>query len=556
MTTNYKGDVIIAGAGLAGIVTALELLDQGKKIVLLDRDVEDKFGGLAKWSFGGMFFVNTPNQRKTGIRDNIDLAFRDWCSFAEFGPDDHIPKQWAEFYVNKCTEDVYNWLKKRDVGFFPIVHWVERGLLQPGNSVPRFHMVWGTGHWLAVALINQLKNHKNADNCRVFFKHKVDDIVVENGVIKGVTGINEELSQPFTATADVVVVASGGVTGSIKKVKENWYKPWGSPPETILNGSHPVADGLLHDLVQTKMKANVTHMDKYWHYAAGVHHPKPEFEGHGLSIVPPKSALWMNYKGERMGPMPLVSAYDTRSMVQRICQEEKKYSWQIMNMKIMIKELAISGSEANEAIKNKQLLKFLMNILFGNKKLANDLVNTCEDVVVAYSIEELAEKMNKLTGTNDVDVEALREGITLYDNQIDRGPKFHNDEQLRRITHLRQYRGDKARVCKYQKIFDKSAMPLVAMREFILSRKTLGGIQTDIESRVLNKKYEPISGLYAVGEAAGFGGGGMHGLRALEGTFLGGCVLNGRQAAKSIADRKSTRLNSSHTDISRRPSAA
>lgn len=533
--------VVIAGGGLAGIVTAIELLDKGLKVVLLDRDVKERFGGLAKESFGGMFFVDSKQQRKAGIKDSADLALRDWHSFAEFGPNDEWPKKWADAYVNECTPQVKLWLEAKGIKYFPVVHWVERGLLVPGNSVPRFHMVWGTGHELAVVLAKHLENHPKKQNLDLRFRHYVSEILGENGRATGLRGKNEETGEEFVVMAEHVVVASGGICGNIDLVKKVWYGDWGTPPETLLNGSHQYATGELHFAAQ-KLNANITHLDKQWNYAAGVHHPRPRKPNHGLSVVPPKSALWVNYKGERFGPMPLVSAYDTRYLVQQICREEKKYSWQIMNQKIAVKELAVSGSEFNDAIREKKLLQFLKVVLLGNKKLVDILTNECQDFVVANTVAELAAKMNALAGTNDVDAKMLQQSIQRYDDTIDRGPKYHNDEQLRRITHLRQYRGDRARVSKYQKINDGKALPLIAIREFILSRKSLGGIQTDLAGRVLCQPeggaQQPIPGLYAVGEAAGFGGGGVHGLRALEGTFLGSCVYTARITAKTIAGNK------------------
>ncbi len=337
--------------------------------------------------------------------------------------------------------------------------------------------------------------------------------------------------------AESTVSASGGIGGNIPLVRKHWYKPWGEPPEKILNGAHRFGLGDLHTEVAQK-DGSITHLDKMWPYAAGIHHPKPNRQDHGLSLVPPKSALWLNYKGERIGPMPLITAYDTRYLVEQICKQEKKYSWQVLNLKIAYKEFAISGSEHNKAMKEKNLLGFLKTILLGNKDLVNEMIDSCQDFVVANSIEELAKKMNELCGTNDVSVESLREAITTYDDNIDRGPKYFNDEQLRRIAHTRSYRGDKVRTSKFRKIADSKAKPLIAIREFILSRKTLGGIQTNLESEVLRTNGDKIIGLYAVGEAAGFGGGGMHGQGSLEGTFLGGCVLSARIAAYSIVDRK------------------
>jgi len=538
----YKADVVIAGGGIAGIVAALELLNEGKKVILLDRDTEDQLGGLAKWSFGGMFFVDTPLQRRAGMKDSAELALLDWNSVADFGDEDVLPKQWAKQYVYNCTEHIYNWVTKElGTKFFPVVHWVERGLYGPGNSYPRFHMVWGTGKGLTDDAIRALHSHpKASSHLQSFYRHKAEEIVLEQGRAVGISGINESSNTPFSARGEHIIVATGGMGGNIQKVREHWYKPWGAPPEIILNGSHPYAMGDLHEAVE-KVNGNVTHLDWHWHYAAGVRHPRPQWKDHGLSLVPPKSALWLNYRGERFGPNPLITAYDTRWTVEEICKQEKKYSWQVLNMKIMMKEFAISGSESNKAIRDKNLLLFLQHILLGNKELVNDMLNS-PDFVTANSIPELVDKMNALQGTDDVKLDALATSIGRYDEQIARGPKYHNDEQLRRIAHARQYRGDKVRTCKFQAINDPKAMPLIAIRESILSRKTLGGIQTDLECRVMsipnNGTQEAIPGLYAIGEAAGFGGGGLHGKGALEGTFLGGCVLTARIAAKTVVGKR------------------
>lgn len=540
----YQTDVVIVGGGLAGIVTALELLEHNRNVIIVERDEEAELGGLANWAFGGMFFVNSRHQQRAGIKDNTDLALKDWLSFAELDPKTDIwPRRWAEQFIHYSTPHGYEWLCKQGITFFPVIHWVERGLFMPGNSVPRFHMVWGTGYELAQVLIKRLKNHKNAaEKLKVLYRHRATTIEVQNGTLKGVSGLDERTQEAFEVTAPVVVAATGGINGSIERVKQHWYPTWGSPPEVILNGTHPYSCGDMHDAV-AKINANVTHLDWQWNYAAGVRHPKPRFEGHGLSLVPCKSAVWVNYRGERIGPVPLVTAYDTRYLCERICQEEKKYSWQILNLAIAHKEFAISGSEHNPDIRHKNWLGFLKTILLGNKTLVRDMLDNCPDFVTARSLDELADKMNALTQTADVDAQRLKADIAAYDAQIERGKNFHNDDQLRRIAHARQYRGDRVRTCNFQKINDPKAMPLIAIREFILSRKTLGGIQTDLESRVLaqpdpNGQQHPIDGLYAVGEVAGFGGGGMHGLRALEGTFLSGCIISARVAAHSILGKK------------------
>jgi len=529
----YKSEVLIVGGGLAGIAAALDLLDHGKTITLLERDVESVFGGLARESFGGMFFVDSPEQRRLGMRDTTDLAFRDWCSFAEFGPDDTWPRAWAETYVNRCTPDVYQWVRKHGIGFFPVVNWVERGEFRPGNSLPRFHIVWGTGQELANRLIAALRNHKNVAKLTLRFGHRVEQLQLRGNTVCGAQGVEENSGVAFEAYAEHIIVATGGINGSMEMVRKHWHADWNRPPETILNGSHRFADGTLHQAV-VAAGGHLTHLNKMWNYAAGVHHPRPRKPDHGLSLVPSRSALWLNWRGERFGPQPLVSGFDTRRLVTDICAQERAYSWQVLNHRIALKELAISGAEFNPSVRDKKVFGFLRDILLGNRWLVNDMLNNCMDFVVAETLPDLVKKMNALQGDTSVQLNSVVQAVEIYDATIARGRKFMNDEQLRRIAELRQYRGDKVRLCKFQPIQDQKALPLIAIREFITSRKSLGGIQTDLQSRALSPGGHPIPGLYAVGEAAGFGGGGVHGLRALEGTFLGGCILSARSAARAI----------------------
>ncbi|MEM7369974.1 MAG: FAD-binding dehydrogenase [Bacteroidota bacterium] len=533
----YQSDILIIGGGLAGMVTALELLNANKKVMILDRDIKSELGGLAKWSFGGMFFVNTKHQQRNGVKDSIDLALKDWFSYASFDEGEVWGKKWAEKYVHLCTDHGYHWLQEQGVKFFRVLNWAERGLKGDGNTVPRFHMIWGTGWELAMVIRQCLLNHKNRHNLTLHFQHRVTDLIGNRSGVQGAKGIIESSDQAFEAKADVVVVATGGINGNIEKVKENWYKPWGEPPEVLLNGAHKFALGDLHDATEA-IEGSVVNLDKQWNYAAGIRHYQPRKPDHGLSLVPCKTSVWLNYEGKRMGPTPLVTAYDTRYLVERICQERKKYSWQVLNRKIALKEFAISGSEHNAAIREKKLFQFLKNILFGNKALLNQILDKCEDMIMADTLEELVEKMNALTGDNDVKLEHVAAAIETYDRGIEKGPPYE-DEQHRLIYNARKYRGDRVRTMNMAKIADPKSGPFIAIRDFILSRKSLGGIQTDLQGRVLsqvdiNGQQQAISGLYAVGEAAGFGGGGMHGLRSLEGTFLGGCVITGRVAAYSI----------------------
>ncbi len=536
----YQTNTVIIGGGISGITAAIELLDANKKVIIIERDYEKNFGGLAKESFGGMFFINSKQQRFSKIKDTVDQAKKDWFSFAEFDENEVWGKKWANYYL-ESTHKVYNWVISKKVKFFPVVHWVERGLFQPGNSVPRFHMVWGTGHGLIEALLDHLRSHQNYRNFKVLFQHKAEDFEIENGIITTLKGVDEENQKPFSCQAENFIVATGGINGSMQKVRQHWHKEWNSPPKVILNGSHQYSDGLIHDKV-TKIGGNITHLDLMWNYAAGIPHPYPKRENHGLSLVPPKSALWLNYKGERMGPVPLVTAFDTRYLVTKICEQKKQYSWQILNEKIAYKELGVSGSEFNEGIKNKNIFSFLQSVLKGNKHLIKTLEKDSPNYIKANSIEELANKMNGLTGDNDINIETLRNSIGSYDANFERGKHIWNDEQIRRIEHTRQYKGDRKRTLKPQKLDQKKNYPLIAIREFILSRKSLGGIQTNLNSQVLGipddtGEQKSFDNLYAVGEAAGFGGGGLHGKRALEGTFLATCIFTAQKAAEHIAKK-------------------
>ena len=538
-------DVAIVGGGLAGITAAIELLDQGLKVVVIDRDSERNFGGLATKSLGGMTLVDTPVQRLNRIRDNPEIALRDWLACARFSEQDHWPRRWAELYVNRSVDDIYNWLKPMGIGFFPVPHWVERGESGNGNSLPRYHIIWGTGQHLMHTLIAVLESHNNSRNITYLFEHAVDSILITNQKVSGLKGRAETTGQPFEIAAPVVLVASGGINGDLERVKKEWDRSWGKPPEHILNGAHRYADGRLHDAVR-QINGNVTHLDKMWNYAAGIHHPKPGIPKEGLSLIPPKSALWLDATGKRFGPLPLITGFDTHLLCKRIATDPYGYSWQVMNWKIALKEIAVSGAESNTAFRDRRILQLARDIFLGNRALLEYLVAECEDVITADSLEELVVKMNacnansQTVGAGTVELDNIREAIRQYDAQIELGAGFHNDDQLRRLAQVRRWRGDRSRTCNFARILDKKSLPLVAFREFIVSRKSMGGIQTDLESRVLTSDGQPIPGLYAAGEAAGFGGGGINGLKSLEGTFISNCILNARMATRSITGQPLT----------------
>jgi hypothetical protein len=343
---------------LAGLATAHELLDCGLRVLILDRDSEDRLGGLAKRSFGGVMFVDTPQQRKLGIIDDPDLAWSDWQSFARFGEGDEWPKRWARSYVERSTELIFDWLTGHGVEFLPLVNWAERGLFRPGNTVPRWHIAWGTGFAIVEAVVAALDNHPQREMLDIRCDHRVEQLLIEAGQVIGCAGRLEGGGE-FEVRADHVVLATGGICGGdLSKVKANWYEPWGKPPTTLLNGSHRFADGLLHDEA-ARHGAALTHLDKQWHYAAGIHSRETDAPHDGISLVPPRSALWLDAQGRRVGPVPLMGYSDTRWVVEQICRTPWQYSWQVLNWRIAIKELAVSGCDYMTSFRHKRKLQLV-----------------------------------------------------------------------------------------------------------------------------------------------------------------------------------------------------
>lgn len=533
----YKN--IIIGGGLAGISSAIELLDNNKQVLIIERDIEENFGGLAKKSFGGILFSGTPQQKRAGIKDSATLLYDDWIRFGAFTEHDSLGAKWAKFYSEHSVSLIYNWLIHKKIEFLPVVNWPERGMYVKGNSVPRWHITWGTGYDLSNKVVNYLLNHPNKEKLEIKFQHKVESVIIENQKAVGVDVFDETSKKNIRINSNNIIIASGGITGgNLELVKKHWHHNHGVPPATLLNGSHKYADGTVH-LDLEKKGIPSTNLNKQWHYAAGIPAPSPE-EGKirdGLSLVPPRSAIWVDATGKRFDP-PLIAYTDTSFFVENILKTKHQYSWSIMNWKIAIKELAVSGSEYMSAFRHKDKFRMIKEVLFGNKVLVNRLINESDHFVVADTIEELVKKMNQQCDNDLVNLEILKNDLQNYDAEIDRGKSYFNDEQLRRLVNFRMYRGDKIRTSKFQKILDPKAGPLIAVKQYILSRKSLGGIPTNLNSQVINKDGDVISGLYAVGESAGFGGGGIHGSRSLEGTFLGSCILTGRVAGAHISGIK------------------
>ncbi|MFZ1925223.1 MAG: FAD-binding protein [Solirubrobacteraceae bacterium] len=586
MTENTP-DVIVVGAGLAGLVSTLELLRSGHTVLLLDRCQAQEIGGLAREAFGGMFMVDSPEQRRSRIPDTEALALEDWLRIAEFDPEDTWPRRWAEQYVTRARDDVGGWLRQLGVKFFPVVNWAERGNFGDGNSVPRFHLTWGTGKALVQAVWGAIESHPRRSTLDLRLRSRVTGLIVEDGRAVGCRVIAEHTdprgpsqgqpeghrqtrggvpqTQSTTLRSDeparvgedqlddadeyevragkAVVIAAGGIGGNLELVRREWpTSRLGPAPEKLLMGSHYYADGALHEEVR-RLGGAVTHLSRMWNYADAVRHPKPQREHHGLKLIPPRSGIMLNPDGRRYGPVPVMPTFDAYSALERMCEDERKYSWLICNFKIAKRELDISGSQHNPSLREKRLVPFLLSVVFGKPGLVQHFLDGSPDFVSAPTLGELAVKMNEVTGDNAIDTAVLEREIGRYDATIARGKGLFNDDQLRRIGQLRNWRGDRLRTSRFQRIVDPKAMPLLAIRLQPMARKSLGGIQTDLGCRVLRADGngsdehtgEPIPGLYAVGEAAGFGGGGVHGKRSLEGTFLGGCVFTGRLAAATIA---------------------
>ena len=531
-----RADVIVVGGGLAGLVATHELLGRGKKVLLLERGLEENLGGLAKDSFGGVLLVGTKHQARTGIEDSEELALADWLRYGEIKGG--WPQRWAEFYIEHSIDMIYEWLDDKGVSFLPVVNWPERGMHVKGNSVPRWHIAWGTGFRIIKNTLASLFSHPQKKNLFLKTQHKVENFIFSEGKVKGVVGkkFSQAGEEDFEVYADAVVLACGGICGGdLSFLKSSWPSSLSSFPKNILNGSHPYADGLLHSKSE-ELGASLTNLEKHWHYAAGIHHPTktPNVRNKGLSLVPPRSALWLNARGERIGPDPLVGYIDTSFLVEKILKEPGQYSWQVMNWKMAIAELAVSGCQYMTSFLKESRLLLLRDLIFGNRSLVNRLIRESEDVLVADSLEELAKKMKDKTPSEEIsfDKKAFFHSIRSYDKLVEEGD--FKDFQLQKIREFKNYKGDRLRIASSQKIENERARPYIAIKECILTRKSLGGIKTNLSCEVIRDDETKVPGLYAIGEAAGFGGGGIHGKRSLEGTFLGSCLLTGQQLARSL----------------------
>ncbi|MEJ2385714.1 MAG: FAD-binding protein [Xanthomonadales bacterium] len=496
MTQSQSGDRrfatenLVIGGGIAGIVTALELLDGGRTVVLLDADTPERFGGLALWAFGGMALVGTPEQRRMGVEDSPELCLADWIRFGELAPEERWPRAWAECYVRESREWVYDWIRSRGLKFMPAVNFVERGERIKGNSVPRYHVLWGTGRELVRVLIGRLQGHPNRDRLTLLHASRATALTRERDIVTGCTGVRTADGQSFRVTAARTIIATGGVNGSVEQVRAHWLDDWPGPPEVILNGASPLSDGGMH-AAAADLGAQLDHLGDMWNYAAGIPHPQPHFRGHGLSLIPPKTCLWLDPDGEPVGPDPMVTGFDTNGLCRQVAAHP--WTWQVLNRKILEKELAISGSEHNPNIVDHRVLGFLKDMLLGNRRLANRMLSESTEFIAAPDCTELAARMNALTGAERIDPERLAAQVADYDAAMADPDRRAHHPQISRIIEARKWRTEKLRTCNLQAIGDRKAGPLIAIRLHFISRKSLGGLQTDLHCRVRSVTGAPIS---------------------------------------------------------------
>jgi hypothetical protein len=542
-------DVIVVGAGLAGLVATAELAEAGRRVLLLDQEPETSLGGQAFWSFGGLFLIDSPEQRRMGVRDSRDLAWQDWLGSAGFDREEDVwPRRWAEAYVDFAAMEKRDWLRSLGIGLFPIVGWAERGGYLAdghGNSVPRFHITWGTGPGV-VAPFEQRVRAAVADGRVTFaFRHRVDELITTDGAVEGVRGAVLEPSDvprgasssrtavgEFEFRAQAVVVTSGGIGGNHDLVRASWPKRLGEPPRHMLSGVPAHVDGRMLGIAQ-EAGANLINGDRMWHYTEGITNWNPIWPMHGIRILPGPSPLWFDAVGRRL-PVPLFPGFDTLGTLEHIMGTGRDHTWFVLTQKIIEREFALSGSEQNPDLTNRSVRQVLGRIRPGAPGPVEAFKRNGADFVVADTLPELIAGMNRLTETPLLDPAEVVRQVIARDREI--GNKYTKDLQIIALRGARAYRGDRlTRVATPHRILDPKAGPLIAVKLNILTRKSLGGLETDLSGRVLRVDGEPVPGLYAAGEVSGFGGGGMHGYRSLEGTFLGGCLFSGRQAGRAIA---------------------
>jgi hypothetical protein len=538
-------DVIVVGAGLAGLVAACEVLDKGRSVLIVDQESAANLGGQAFWSFGGLFFVDSPEQRRLGIRDSHELALQDWLGTAGFDrPEDHWPRQWAHAYVDFAAGEKRSWLRERGLQTFALVGWAERGGYDArghGNSVPRFHITWGTGPAIVDVFARRLLGA--GSKVRFAHRHRVDELIVESGAVTGVRGAVLEPSTvargvassrnaigEFEFRAGAVIVASGGIGGNHDLVRKNWPARMGRVPDQLLSGVPAHVDGRMLGIAEAA-GARIINGDRMWHYTEGITNYDPIWPKHGIRILPGPSSIWLDATGRRL-PAPLYPGFDTLGTLEYIAKTGHDYTWFVLNARIIEKEFGLSGQEQNPDLTGRSVRQVLARVKPGAPEPVQRFVDRGVDFVSATTLRDLVERMNDVPDVEPLDYGTVEAEVTARDREVRN--KYTKDSQITAIRGARNYLADRvSRVVAPHRITDPKAGPLIAVKLHILTRKSLGGLETDLDSRVLTPDGTAFGGLYAAGEAAGFGGGGLHGYRSLEGTFLGGCVFSGRAAGRA-----------------------
>lgn len=550
--------VIIVGCGLAGLVAAYELSKRNVHSIIVDQESEANLGGQAFWSLGGLFCVNSSEQRRVGIKDSRELALQDWMNTAGFDreKEDYWPRQWAEAFVNFATDEMEQYVKALGLKF-ATVGWAERGGQSAGgqgNSVPRFHLTWGTGPEVVRIFAEPVKAAAAKGLVEFKFRHQVDEIISDesNGAAIGVRGKTLEPTEVergvassrktvgnFELRGRAVLITSGGIGGNVDAVKRNWPVDRLGPevPKSFVVGVPAHVDGLMIDIAKSS-GASVINSDRMWHYTEGLHNWNPIWPGHGIRVLPGPSSLWLDASGNRLPPF-LLPGCDTLSTLKHICATGYDYSWFILNQSIIAREFALSGSEQNPDVTGKSFWALLKRFRASRETgPVRKFMDNGVDFLVKDNLEDLVAGMNKLAELREgppLDFDQVKKVIDLRDAQMDN--KYTKDAQIMLIENARRFWPERySRVAIPHKILDPAHGPLIAVQMNLLTRKSLGGIETDLLANVMRSDGSRFPNLYAAGEAAGFGGGGVHGYSSLEGTFLGGCIFSGRAAGRAIAD--------------------
>ena len=549
-TTTHTADILVIGWGLAGLVAASEAAAAGKSVVIVDQEPRTNLGGQAWWSFGGLFFVDSPEQRRMGIKDSLDLARQDWFGNAAFDRDeDAWPRRWAEAYLQFAHGEKRAWLREKGVGFFPVVGWAERGgygAIGPGNSVPRFHITWGTGPGLVAPFQAEVEAAEATGRLTILPRHRVTALTTTAGAVTGAAGdvlspsgasrgyaSSRDVVGSFEITAAATIVSSGGIGGNHDLVRKAWPARLGTPPATMITGVPAYVDGSMLAVTEDA-GARLINGDRMWHYVEGIQNWDPIWPDHGIRILPGPSSIWLDATGKRL-PVPLYPGFDTLGTLAHLRQTGHDHSWFVLSQKIIEKEFTLSGSEQNPDLTGKDV-RLLAKTRLGKGAggPVQAFMDQGADFIVRDTLDELIAGMQALPGGDALDAERVRLEVEARDREIDND--FTKDAQIAMLRSARAYRGDQLiRTAAPHRILDPKSGPLIAVKLHVLTRKSLGGIETDLAGRALAPGGEPVPGLYAAGEASGFGGGGIHGYRALEGTFVGGCLFSGRTAGRAAA---------------------